>query len=198
MAYRSKSLSRPTAQIQTLHRWLPQVRAGQIYLLVGPAGLVGPIAQELTHHFAIRGAVRVLLGGNRFSLERLPLLLGDRGNQIYEILDRIQVSRGETCYQLLHALEKTPRDSIPFILTDALETLYEDGLTLIEVERVLRDSLANLRQISESAPVLLSAAHRPDRPGLLETLIEAVDHVIEVRPNQPLATPQQLPLLPNA
>jgi hypothetical protein len=172
------------------------VRPGHIVLLVGSSGLVGPVAQELTHHFAMRGPVRVLLGGNRFSLERLPMLLGDRASMIYEVLDRIQVSRGETCYQLLHALEKTPREPSPFILTDMLDTLYEDGLTETEVARILDDCIRNLRQLSAGAPVLLSASGHPQRPQLLKTLAAAADHVIEIHPPDPDAAPHQPPLFP--
>ena len=58
----SRSLSRPSAQLQSLsRRLLPAVRPGHIVLLVGASGLVAPVAHELTHHFAMRGPVRVLL-----------------------------------------------------------------------------------------------------------------------------------------
>ncbi len=146
--------------------------------------MIGAVVQELIHHFALRGELRVILGGNRFSLERLPVVLGEEVAQLHEVLARVSISRGETCYQLLHALQETENSSVPLIVMDMLNSFYDENLTELEVQRVLADSLKHLRRLSKAAPLLLSAPLHPDRKQLLNALFDTADFSIELKPEQ--------------
>ena len=192
---------RPTLSqkdLQDIYSLVPSARSGQIYMFLGPSELIGSVALELTHRFAAHGELRLLLGGNRFSLERLPLILGEQVYDIYTVLQRMWVSRGETCYQLLDALQKTPNQPQPFILTDMLKTFYEEELSDIEVQRVLSDCAKELHRLSQTAPVVVSAAFSEERPQLLTQLREHASQLIEVQPLTPLNPAVQPNLLPEA
>ena len=160
-----------------------RVQTGQIYLITGQSALIVPVVQELVHHFAARGELRVIVGGNRFSLERLPIVLGEDIGKLHEALDRVKISRGETSYQLLHALQETPNRPTPLIVMDMLDSFYDEDLTEREVERVLADSIVHLRRLSARAPVLVSASRQPERVQLLSTLEDCAQHSIELQPD---------------
>jgi hypothetical protein len=173
----------------------PLARPGQIYLITGHSSLIRPVAQELLHRFAILGELRVILGGNRFSLERLPLLLGDDIARLPEVLNGVKISRGETCYQLLDALKQTETSQIPLIVMDMLDSFYDEDLTEREVERVLADSLAHVQRLSKKAPLLLSASANPGREQLLDTLRDTAEYSIELKPENNGQAVAQLDLL---
>ena len=176
---------------QQLFSLVPNAEAGNLYLITGQLGLIWPLVQELTDHFAIRGPLRVVVGGNRFSFERLPLHILEHPDQLEEILDTIEITRGETCYQLLHALQKTPDSSLPLIVMDILQSFYDENLTEKEVDWVLKDSIHNLQRLSRSAPVLVSASVHPSRPHLLDLLLAAATHTINLLPEDPHANSRQ-------
>jgi len=167
---------------QELFDLVPNAEAGKLYLITGERGLIWPLVQELTDHFAIRGPLRVVVGGNRFSFERLPMQLLEHPQRLEEVLDQVEITRGETCYQLLHALQKTPESTNPLIVMDILQSFYDENLTEKEVDWVLKDSIQNLQRISRSAPVLVSASLRTSRPRLLEQVLEGATHIVNLMP----------------
>jgi len=171
------------------------VRSGQIYLISGHKAQVVPVVQELVHHFIARGDLRVIVGGNRFSLERLPLVLGENIGNLHKALQRVKISRGETCYQLLNALQKTPGANIPLVVMDMLDSFYEEDLTEGEVSRVLADSLKHLRRLSEHAPLLISASTHPGREQLLDELLNLAEYSIELWSEQIKNSTAQLSLI---
>jgi hypothetical protein len=181
--------------LQNIYNLVPSAQSGQLYVFLGPPQLIGSIALELVHRFGALGELRLLLGGNRFSLETLPLILGDQVHGIYDVLKRMWVSRGETCYQLLDALQRTPNQPEPFILTDMLRTFYEDGLSDIEVQRVFNDCIKELQRLCQTAPVVVSAAFGEERPQLLSQLREQASQLVEVQPLLKLNQPIQPELL---
>ena len=73
---------------QQLLSLIPNAEAGNLYLITGERSLIWPLVQELTDHFAIRGPLRVVVGGNRISFERMPLHLLDKPSQFEKILLR--------------------------------------------------------------------------------------------------------------
>ncbi len=180
---------------QQLLSLIPNAEAGNIYLITGELGLIRPLVQELTDHFAIRGPLRVVVAGNRISFDRMPLHLLDQPSHFEKILDAVKITRGETCYQLLHALQKTTPSSQPLIVMDILQSFYEENLTDKEVDWVLEDSIYNLRRLSRSAPVLVSASPHPSRPNLLDPLLAAATHTINLLPEDPRAKSRQPGLL---
>lgn len=168
-----------------IHGLAEDARPGHIYLLTGENRLVGGIAQELVDRLALRGEVYVIVGGNRFSMERLPLLLSRQPHLLEQALQRIRITRAETCYQLLDALEHTYPYQCPLVVTDILSSLTDDDIDDAEAARLLAACIHNLHRLSEFEPVLVSAALPPRRPHLLETLqIHVSDQVRFLEPSR--------------
>jgi hypothetical protein len=171
------SMNFPRANIVPADHWLasvrslvPQAHADAIYLFQGDRKVLSAAMQELIDRFAIQDTVQVVVGGNRISFDHLPLILGDQAGRVYEILDHILVSRAESCYQMLDVLAALPPSPAPLVITDMLESFYEDSLTLKEVTQQLQRCLARLGELSKQAPVLLSARSNPARPSLMQLL----------------------------
>lgn len=191
----SRSQVDSSTDIKNVFQLPARARSGKIYLISGHKAQVAPVVQELVHYFAARGEVRVIVGGNRFSLERLPLVLGEDISKLHEVLERTKISRGETCYQLLHALQKTPSEKTPLIVMDMLDTFYDEDLTEGEVSRVLENCLIHLRRLSEHAPLLISASVPPNRERLLADLVKLSEYSIELWPEHEEQSAAQLKLI---
>ena len=159
-----------------------------MYLFQGDAKVLHQAMQELIDRFALEKAVRVVVGGNRISFDHLPLIVGEQVGHIYEILDRISVSRAETCYQMQDVLGALQPDANPLVVTDMLASFYEEDLTTAEVSLLLKRCLKSLAALGETAPVLISACGDPTRPNLLDMLEQSAGARFYF---QPLDTPPE-------
>ena len=184
-----------SSDIESVFQLPARAQSGKIYLITGQKAQVAPVVQELVHHFVARGEVRVIVGGNRFSLERLPIVMGEAIGKLHQALERVQISRGETCYQLLHALQKSPRKKTPLIVMDMLNSFYDEDLTEGEVSRVLEKCLLQLQRLSEEAPLLISSSVNTSRERLLTELIKLSEYSIELWPEQAEPSAAQLNLM---
>ena len=156
--------------LSSIRNLASNAQPGLIYLFQGERKILHLAAQELINRFALQEHVQVIAGGNRVSFEQLPHLLGERASEIYEVLDHISVSRAETCYQMLDALVALKPGPVPLVITDMLEPFYEEDLSVAEVGLLLKKCLISLKELSFSAPILISAEGDASRRGLLETL----------------------------
>lgn len=181
--------------ISSVHRMVPEAHEGLVYLLQGEDRVLRSAIQELIDRFALRGTVRVLVGGNRISFDHLGLILGDQGGRIYEFLDRILVSRAETCYQMNDALRALESDHIPLVITDMLESFYADDLTLSEVLLLLQKCIGRIHILCRKAPIFIAARTDATRPQLLELLEKSSDQRFYFLPiaEEPLAVQLGLP-----
>ncbi len=168
--------------LEQLYSLVTRLQPGESYLLSGERRLVWQLGQELADKVAIQGPLRLILGGNRYSVDRLPILLGDQAHRIYEVLNRIQLTRAETAYQMLHALETTPAQSAPIFITDFLDSFYEEGLDLAEVTRLVRRCLGHMQRLNARAPLFISAAFSDERPSLREMLQAHCGYQLELYP----------------
>lgn len=125
---------------------------------------------ELVGRFAIRRPICVIVGGNSISFDRLPYLLKGQAYRYYEIMDRIMISRAETCHQILHALGRLNQAPSPVVISDFLEPFRDEDLTDAEVEQVFADTLEGIRVLSANHPVLISASPGTVRNHLLGQL----------------------------
>lgn len=166
--------------LREVQKLAARVRPGRIYLVTGPRKLVGYVSQELVDRLAVRGQVYVVAGGNRYSLEHLPLLLSHQPVLLEAALQRIFITRAETCYQLLDALEYTQPHQSPLIATDLLRTLSEEDIEEAEAARLLGKCLGHLRRLSKHTPVLASAVEGEERPQLLDSLRAEVDDEVRL------------------
>jgi len=129
---------------------------------------------------AARGhAPRVYDGGNRFDGYYIARLARRASARPQELLERIRLSRAFTCFQLAELIETTPASPEPLILLDVLNTFYDESVPLREAEYLLDTSLAQLRLLAASGPVIVGA-REPRTPvrerwSLLERLQISAD-----------------------
>ncbi len=154
--------------LSSVRQMLPLAQGGLVYLFQGDRDVLHTAMQEFIDRLGMHGAVQVVVGGNRISFDHLPLILGEQIGHVYEIMDRILVSRAETCYQMQDVLAALDPGPIPIVITDMLESFYEDDLTPKEVTILLQKCIQHIHKLSETAPILISAIGDPSRPNLLE------------------------------
>lgn len=163
---------------------VPHVQPGEIYVFQGEGKILHIAIQELINRFALQEQVQVIAGGNRVSFEQLPHLLGEQAGNVYEIVDRISVSRAETCYQMFDVLSALAPSTMPLVITDMLEPFYEEDLSIAEVNLLLKKCLECIKELSLAAPILISAGGDPSRPSLLEMLEQNAGMRFYFQPNQ--------------
>lgn len=173
---------------------------GNLLLVVAPrAG--GAILLDLAARLARRGPLRLLDGGNRLDVYALNLAVaraleggapgGPRGS-LREVLERIQLARAFTCYQLAALLRDTPAEGMPTIVLDLLATFYDESVPAVESRRLLRTCLVHLARLNRAAPVAVSVrpAMPVNRPELLEFLVAAAGQVWMLEPEAPREPPR--------
>lgn len=149
---------------------------GQLYLVCGSRHFTGLRLRDLVVEYAIQGTVRVLVGGNRFGVHEIAYALANRTEQYYDILEnRISLARAETCYQMAGLLKNTPTAATPTLVSDFLCPFYEEGMPEKEVDELLFESFAELRRLSQPAPLVLTASADDKRQRLLHALEKTVD-----------------------
>jgi hypothetical protein len=173
---------------------------GNLLLVVAPrAG--GAILLDLAARLARRGPLRLLDGGNRLDVYALNLAVAralDRGGpggspgSLREVLERIQLARAFTCYQLVALLRDTPAAGTPTIVLDLLATFYDESVPAVESRRLLRTCIVHLARLNRAAPVAVSArpAMPVNRPELLEFLAAAAGQVWMLEPEAPREPPR--------
>lgn len=170
-------------QMQQVNSLVRSARPGQIYLIAGNGRSIWPHTQMVADVLGILGPLHIILGGNRYTLDYLPVLLGRRVIDIYTILNQIKVSRAETCYQMLDALKKTPAGNTPLIVMELLSSFYDENLSNEEVTGVLNSCVAALIRLSKNTPIIITADPDDRRPELIALLYNLADAVVEMAPN---------------
>jgi hypothetical protein len=170
----------------------PDLAAKNLSLLIGPKAESETMI-ELAATLALRGPVRVLDGGNRFDAFRLARLIRRQTPQLDQALERVQVARAFTCYQVVTLFEQTPAVTRPQLVLDLLATFYDENVSLKESHRLLRIVLGHLDRLRRQAPVAVSIhpPSQPERAGLVDALKEAADHVL-IRETPLMAVPIRL------
>ena len=167
---------------------LPDPVTGRLSLVVLPPG-TARILLELVARLARRRPLRVLDGGNCFNAYIVARELGRHTRDVEAALERIQVARAFTCYQVLTLLEETPADGVPTLVLQILDTFQDENVSLVERRRLLTLSVQQLRRLSCNASVGISArwprAALPETVQLLEALEDAVDHVWRMETEKP-------------
>lgn len=166
---------------------------------------------ELVARLACRGPLRLLEGGNRFdvyrcnqavarALQELQAEVSPRDRveegsaaelSLRQIMERIQLARAFTCYQLVSLLKQTPGLPMPTLVLDMLTTFYDENVSADESLRLLGACLGELQRLNRCAPVAVSVRPGPpgSRPELLETLLGAAGQVWMLEPDTPAPPP---------
>jgi archaellum biogenesis ATPase FlaH len=158
------------SQLSGIAQVANQLHVGQIYLVVGQRSTLRVALDELVGRYAIHRPICVIVGGNSISFERLPYLLKGQAYRYYEIMNRIMISRAETCHQILDAIRRISSAPSPVVITDFLEPFRDEDLIDAEVEQVFADTLQGIRELSANHPVLISASSGAVRNHLLGQL----------------------------
>jgi hypothetical protein len=168
--------------ISSVRQMVPLPQGGLVYLFQGDSDVLHDAMQEFIDRLGMRGEVQVIVGGNRISFDHLPLILGEQIGNVYQIMDRILVSRAETCYQMQDVLRALQSSLMPIVITDMLDSFYEEDLTSKEVTLLLQKCILHIQRLSETAPVVISAAGDLSRPNLLELIERNADERFYFQP----------------
>lgn len=159
---------------------LPDLITGHLSLVILPRGATR-ILLELAARVAHSSPLRVLDGGNCFNAYVVARELARHTVDVESALRRIQVARAFTCYQVLELLHDTPAESVPTLVLHILDTFYDENVPLAERQRLLDNSLWELRRLSSGSSVGVSArrpsVRLPEAEELLRRLELAADHV---------------------
>lgn len=167
---------------------------GQMIVLCGPHGATAS-ATPLIVELALRGDVMVLDGGNHLPPYRVVRWMRARHSLPSAFIQRLQVRRAFTAYQMLALLENTPTTAVPCVILDLLVTFYDETLDPAAARYVLVCSLEQLARLRSATLLLvtLSPPPLPQRRPLFESVCRQADALFFEPENAPL--PQQLRLL---
>jgi hypothetical protein len=146
---------------------------GRLYLLWMSSSLRRPLLNELTARLALRGEVQVLVGGNRFDAHGIARLLRRKTEAVIPCLRRIHVARAFTCYQV-HALIMQAYTHLPTLVTDLLDTFYDESVPLGERRTLLAECVQRLHWLSRGTETLIGAAPRHATPLPTDSALAAL------------------------
>lgn len=170
---------------------LPPVLPGDFILVVAPAHTARQIMMDLAARLALAGRVDVVDGGNTFDAYRIARLIRRQTPELTAALQRIQLARAFTCYQMAAMLANMPLTHHPKLVLDFLCTFYDDSVALPESSRLLSESLRHIRRLSPLAPLVVSARppreEQAERRPLFDRLRESSTStlIFEQPPDQP-------------
>ena len=104
-----------------------------LQLLIAPSNFQRKASLQFIAELAQTGPVRVLDGGNRFDVLSLNRELRRRELLLYTALERIQVARAFTCYQMTTLLEEPAPQGIPTLVLNLLATFQDENASLKSV-----------------------------------------------------------------
>jgi hypothetical protein len=159
---------------------LPEIHQKKLILVCGPNAARDQIS-ALSAQLALRSAITILDGGNRFPAYQTVRMLRKLTADIAPAANRIFIRRAFTCYQMLELLESTPALPQPYIILDLLATFYDENVPVPEIHRLLDRSLAQLDRLKLVAPIIvtLSPSH-PERAVICEKVRARADQVVDI------------------
>ena len=157
---------------------LPALQSDKLIVLYTPNAAREEIAL-LTAELALRAAVTVLDGGNRFMPYRVAQILRRRTVNISAASNRVFIRRAFTCYEMNSLLADTRVMHQPCLILDLLSTFQDDHVPAYAARRLLTSCLEQIQRVKICAPVVitLSAPLVQDRSFLIEQVCEKADEV---------------------
>jgi len=172
---------------------LPILRPGALLVVCATSAASEPVSR-LIAELALRDAVTVLDGGNRFQPYRVAQLLRQKTVEVNRAAQRTFIRRAFTCYQMLALLEGTPSLRQPYIILDLLATFYDDHVPAHEVRRLLEACLRQVERLGRLAPVMVALAPPliPERAFLVEMVCARADRLLMPEISTPVETQPSL------
>ncbi len=172
----------------------------QLHLVIAPRAALATLINQLVTRLALRGEVLILDGGNSFDAYQVARLVHQQEISL-AALQRIQIARGFTCYQMERliatqiAAAKNTATPVPRVIMNLLETFFDESVNISERQRLLRSCLIQLQRLSQTAAIIMSERLRPSKPAseFLKLLEETADQVW--RFEEPPDQSAQMPLL---
>ena len=144
---------------------------GSITLITGDRTFIAHRTQQLIVTAALHEPVRVLIGGNRYDHYGVNYAIASATPAYEHIMrEHIFLSRAETCYQMVELLMQTRADEKPTIILDLLATFYDDSVPDREINALMAEAAAQLRRLSQQAPVVIGSRPNETRPALIHVL----------------------------
>ena len=152
---------------------LPDLYPARLHLMVLPRPLRRQVTNTTIAHLALRSPLRVLDGGNHFDAHGIARDLRRKTHHLKPALERIQVARAFTCYQVISLLGDSALVTLPTLVLDLLTTFYDENVALPERLRLLQLCLEQLRRLSRLAPVIVTSTPRLE--GQADELLERLE-----------------------
>jgi hypothetical protein len=133
----------------------------------------------ITTRLALTGPVCVLDTGNHFDAYQVARLARRHTKELNKVLNRLQVARGFTCYQVVTLFEALPDAAVPHIVFDLLSTFYDENVSVNESNRLLQLVIGHLKRLRQNGPVVLSVypPRQEERMRLIRATLDLADHV---------------------
>ena len=165
---------------------LSTLQTGRLIVLFAPHA-AREESMTLLAELALRGAVTVLDGGNRFLPYRVAHLLRRKTVDVAAASKRLFIRRAFTCYEMNSLLADTPALPHPYLILDLLNTFYDDHVPVSEANRLLQSCLIQIHRLELSAPVVVTLAPPlvEERAFLIEQVCDAADHLLNLTPPRP-------------
>ena len=165
---------------------------GELWLLVSPFRIF-EMERIVIPLLALRGPVHIIVGGQTYDVDGIMRSLRKLTPEVAEARQYIRQRRAPTAFQMRALLKKTPATQDPLIVLNFLVHYFDEDEQFWKSRYLLEDSLAELRRLSCTGPVVVTVrsplAAEGKYCGILERLREITDRVIEFVP-QP--SPQQM------
>lgn len=157
---------------------LPVLKTGKLIVLHAPHA-AREESSTLAAELALRGAVTVLDGGNRFVPYRVAQLLRRKTVDVVTASKRLFIRRAFTCYEMNSLLADTPTLHQPYMILDLLNTFHDDHVPTHEACRLLKLCLGQIHRLQTSAPVVITLAPPlvQERGFLIRQVCERADKV---------------------
>ena len=164
---------------------IPVSHSPSLQLLIAPSSFQREAALTFIAELAQTGPVRVLDGGNRLDVLTLNRELRRRDLPLYTALERVQVARAFTCYQMTTLLEQPAPGGIPTLVLNLLTTFQDENASLPERLRLLETCLYCLEKNARHTPVLLILHPQPEEEPFLIRIREVIDKAWVFEPHHP-------------
>lgn len=160
----------------------------RVVAVIARASVVHPLViQSLATRILRSESVGVLLGDNRFDLYELARLVQAHLGQRAPLLDRVEISRAFTCYQLhqrLLTLDPAQKNWRALYVLGLLDTFYDESVAVHEAARLLQAGLKACRSLAaRNLPVLMtiSASPQPGREKFIAQVANMADVYVELQ-----------------
>jgi len=131
----------------------------EFLLLEAPRQILRHIMPVVTARLAVTGPLRLIDAGNCFNLYQFARSIRLLTPDVEQCLQQIKISRAFTCYQVLTLLSEAISTEAPLVVLEPLTTFYDENLAHSERERLLLQSITELKRLSQSAPLAVSISH---------------------------------------